>query len=302
MESMVFGVSGSSSAQRLLVALLMILVGNIAALAQPAALAKPAEVPGDIFGFTDATSVDEPGKKGAGLSFDGQFGKRDGSFSQIDAKYSFALVVAPRTSIEVAAFTVWHSISNVTTIPINRDALQFNGLAAEIAYLLVPRSLSNPFAIRVAIEPRWTRIDGAGSRAQAWQGELKLAVDAPIIDGKLFWAANAVFGVQHAQIAPTAVWQTASSLKFSTALALALTEDVFIGAEATYVRSYNKLLGSFTGHSLFLGPTLMAKFGNVTLSATIAPQIAGKAKNVPGRLDLDNGARYVSRLKFGYEF
>lgn len=263
---------------------------------------KPADVPGDIFGFTDAAGVDDQGKQGASVTTDGQFGKRSGSYLELASKYSFGRVLAPRTNVEVSLFSVWHSISNVTGIPINRSDMQFNGASVEIAYALMPRTVSNPFAVKIAFEPRWLRIDGTGRRAQAYQGEFKLAVDAPIIVDKLFWAANAVLGIQRANIAATPAWQTVSSLKVSTALALAVAANIFLGAEATYVRNYNNVLGQFTGHAVFLGPTVMAKLGSVTLSGTIAPQIAGKSKGVPGRIDLDNGARYISRFKLGFEF
>ncbi len=267
--------------------------------------AEFAEIPGDIFGFTDAAGIDKVGSHGIGVTTDGTFGKRTGSYGELATKYSYGRVIAERTSLEVALFTAYHSIANVATSPIARNGLTFNGASFELAYQLVQRSANNPFAVKVAVEPRWSRIDGDGRNARAYGAEFKFIVDAPlpVISDRLFWAANIVLGIERARVAGTLLEATGSSLKFSTGLAYEINKSFFLGMEATYVRDYAGFIGAFSGHSLYLGPTILFKLSeNATLSGTIAPQIAGKASGTPGRLDLDGGARYIARVKFGYSF
>lgn len=267
--------------------------------------AEYADVPGDIFGFTDAAGVDKPGSHGVGVTTDGAFGKRTGSYGELATKYAYGRVIAERTSLEVALFTVYHSISNVATIPVAGNGMKFNGASFELAYQLVQRSASNPFAVKIAVEPRWSRIDGDGLNARAYGAEFKFIVDAPLpaVSDRLFWAANVVLGIERARVAGTFMEATSSSLKFSTGLAYEISKTFYLGVEATYLREYDDVIGRFAAHSIYLGPTILVKLSeNATLSGTFAPQIAGKAAGTPGRLDLDGGARYIARVKLGYSF
>ena len=269
---------------------------------EPGADSRLPDVPGGVFGFSDSAGVGDPGEQEFGVTIDGAFAKRNGSYTELSKKYVYERVIAPRTSVEVALFTVYHSIRNVTAIAIAGNGIKFNGAAFELAYQLVQRAAGNPFAVKLAVEPRWSRIDGDGRNAAAGGVELKLAIDAPIT-ARLFWAANAQIEVERGRVAGMREWETESSIKLSTALAYAVSQSVFLGAELTYRREYEGFIGRFAGHSLFLGPTLRIKLTDkAALSATFAPQIAGKAAGAPGRLDLDGATRYIARLKFGLEF
>lgn len=274
---------------------------NAAVVASPA---DSLDVPGDIFGFTDATGISPPGSHGVSVTIDGAFGKRDRSYRALEKKTAYERVLAQDFKVEVAFFTIWHSVNYPAGAGVDRNAVQFNGASFELAYLLVARTASNPFAVKLAVEPRWGRVDDDGRRAQSRAVEFKAGIDAPIVPGRLFWAANAVLGINRAQMAGSSAWATGSSVKLSTAVAAALTQSVFLGLEASYVASFDKVLGKLQGQALFLGPGILVKVNEkVALSAVLAFQVAGRAKATPGRnLDLENASRIIGRLKLGIEF
>ncbi len=73
-----------------------------------------------------------------------------------------------------------------------------------------------------------------------------------------------------------------------------------MGAEIRYLTALRALsLNRKTGEGLFLGPTLFWKIAdNMAFNAVWTPQIAGKARDVSGPLDLDNFERHQFRVSF----
>jgi hypothetical protein len=261
---------------------------------------------GAIFGFTGTTGVGAPGDQSGSLEIDGNFGKRDGRYHNLAQKFSFEHTLAHNWSLETAFFTAWHGVRNVTSLPINRSMFQFDGAGFELAHRLIERSAGNPFALKIAVEPRWARLDDGGRRAQSFGGELKFITDAVIVPDALFWAGNLVFGYENARNPDiTGKWQTSSSIKVSQALTYQLAENFMFGAEATYLASFDgPAFNTFSGQAIFLGPTVYWKVSEkVALNATIAPQIAGRNTATPGqKFDLDNQARMMTRFKLSVEF
>lgn len=79
---------------------------------------------------------------------------------------------------------------------------------------------------------------------------------------------------------------------------------VFVGAEARYLRRYEGLgLDRFAGHAVFLGPTIYANLSERSwIAVGWSTQVAGRADNEPGWLDLTNFERHQARLLFGFTF
>ncbi len=261
---------------------------------------------GDIFGFTASSDVGSPGDHGGAVEFDGNLGKRDGRYRNFAQKYGYERVIAENWSLGVAFFTAWHGVNNVTVAPINRSMFQFDGASFEIGHRLVERSATNPFAFKIALEPRWARLDDGGRRAQAYGAELKFITDAVVVPNTLYWAMNVVLGYDIGSDPDfRSKWQRSTEVKVSNALTYQVAENVLIGAEATYLASFDGgAFNRFTGHAVFLGPTIYWKIAEkVALNATIAPQIAGRNAATSGqRFDLDNYTRIMTRVKLAVEF
>jgi hypothetical protein len=188
---------------------------------------------------------------------------------------------------------------------INR--LAFDGLSFEIMHRLVRRSQSNPFAVSVSMEPRWARIDGAsGLTSHALNVAFKLFVDAVIMPDKWFWGGNVIWTPQRAEDPnDRSRWLSSSSLLISSAIAHQVSPILFVGAEARYLGSHDKLLPSGeVGHAIYVGPTLLWKVTDkVAFNTTFQPQVAGRSTANPGlRLDLDNFERAQFRAKLTVAF
>lgn len=285
-----------------------LLTVSIANAAEPnGAGAKPSfpEVAGgDIFGFTAPTDTGEPGAHGAGFELDGAFGKRGGRYNVLTQKWAYERVIAENWSMGFAMFTAFHSLRNVPGM-LNRSAFGFDGLGFEIGHRLIERSATNPFAFKIAIEPRWARLDDGGRHGNAFGAELKFITDAVVIPDRLYWAMNVVLGTETAQDPVTRRYSPSSEIKVSNALAMQISKTLLVGLEATYLASFDGgTFNRYNGHAVFLGPTLFWKVSDkVSFNATIAPQIAGRASATPGlRYDLDNYTRLMTRFKLSVEF
>ena len=264
-------------------------------------------VPGDdIFGFTSATDVGSVGDTGMALENDGRFGKRDGRYRVLTQKLEFSRTFAPNWAGAVSIFGDARSIRNVGIFPVDRSGYQFDGLSFELRHRLIERSATQPFALTLAVEPRWGRVDGgSGLRAESLGVEGKVQIDAAINE-RLFWAMNLNLATGRQQDPlDRSQWAASSGSAISTALTYALVEDkVYMGAEARWLQGWDRaFFGSLTGHAIYVGPTLLVKPAeNIALNVTFQPQVAGKATGVPGRLDLDNFERSTFRAKLAVAF
>jgi hypothetical protein len=295
----------SGSALKYIAALTALFV-SAPAVADDKAKGVPQVPDGFIFGFTGPSGVGSPGDRSGSLEIDGNFGKRDGRYRNLTQKFSYEYTFAPNWTVEPAFFTAWHGVRNVTSAPINRSMFQFDGASFDVSHRLIERSATNPFAVKIAVEPRWARLDDGGRHAQSFGAELKFITDAVVVPDALFWAGNLVLGYDNARNPDiSGKWQTSSSLKVSQALAYQLAENFMLGAEATYLASFDgPAFNTFSGQAIFLGPTVYWKVSEkVALNATIAPQIAGRNTATPGqKFDLDNQARMMTRFKLSVEF
>ena len=171
----------------------------VAALASEAAATVP-EVPGDdIFGFTTPTDVGNPGDTGFANENDGRAGKRGGAYRALNAKYELGHTPAPDWWVGVSLFASHHRVRDVPGFAdVNRTA--FDGLSFEIEHRIVKRTVGNPFAVAVSLEPRWGRVDSVrGLPAHFVNAAFKLFVDAVVVPDKLFWGFNAIWAPQRAE-------------------------------------------------------------------------------------------------------
>jgi hypothetical protein len=266
-----------------------------------------ADVPGDdIFGFTTPTDVGNPGDTGFANENDGRVGKRAGSYGAANTRYEFGHTVAKDWWVGISAFGTYNHARNVPDIAdINRVA--FDGSSFEIMHRLVRRSQASPFALAIAMEPRWARIDGvSGLTSSAISIEFKLFVDAVVVPDRLFWAGNVIWAPQRAEDPfDRRRWRSSSSLLVSSAIAYQVSPTLFAGAEARYLATYGGLIPTGdVGHAIYVGPTLLWKLTDkIAFNATFQPQVAGRSTANPNlRLDLDNFEKAQFRAKLSIAF
>ncbi len=277
----------------------------------PAFAAEPsgggAQVPGDdIFGFTSPTDVGNPGDGGFVNENDGRFGKRQGTYRALNTKYEFSRTVAEGWWMAGSLFGAYYRAENVPGVDdINR--FDFDGLSFEIEHRVLDRSVGQPFAVSLSIEPRWGRLDGvAGVRSNSYGAALKLFVDALVVPNKLYWAANLIWAPQRAEDPnDKSQWLTTSSTLISTAVTYQIDAQLFAGVEVRFLSAFDSAwLGDNLGNALYAGPTVLWKINEkLALNATFQPQIAGRSTANPGlSLDLNNFERAQFRVKLAVGF
>ena len=295
----------SHSARMLLIAFALSLANGARAADSGAAKELP-QVPGDdIFGFTSATDIGNPGDTAIANENDGRIGKRDGRYFAFNQKVELSRTLTPSWWVAGSFFTAYNHSRNVAGLPdINR--YQFDGLSFEIAHKFLDRSETNPFAITLSVEPRWGRIDGgSGLGSNSYGAAFKIFADAVVVPDTWYWAANVQLSTQTAQDPTLGGWAPSSSLQVSTALTWQATQSLFLGAEARYFTNFsNGFFHQPVGRALYVGPTLAWKITDKTVfNVTYQPQIYGRGVASPGlRYDLDNFERAQFRAKLVWNF
>jgi hypothetical protein len=277
----------------------------------PAFAAEPsggsAQVPGDdIFGFTSPTDVGNPGDSGFANENDGRFGKREGTYRALNTKFEFSRTVAEGWWIAGSLFGAYYRAKNVPGVD-GIDRFDFDGLSFETEHRVLNRSVGQPFAVSLSIEPRWGRLDSvAGVHSNSYGAVLKLFVDAPVVPNKLYWAANLIWAPQRAEDPnDPSQWLTTSSTLISTAVTYQIGAHLFAGVEVRFLSAFDSAwLGDNLGNALYAGPTILWKINEkLALNATFQPQIAGRSTANPGlSLDLDNFERAQFRVKLAVGF
>jgi hypothetical protein len=159
--------------------------------------------------------------------------------------------------------------------------------------------------LTLGADPHWGRLDDiSGEPVNRYGADLWIIADRELITDRVFAAFNLLYQPEAIRSRVTGAWEHQSNLGTSAAVATQVRPGVLIGAEARYMRSFDGLgLDTFMGHALFIGPTFYAKFAECCwMSAAWSVQVAGRAMNDAGSLDLTNFERHQAKLRFGYNF
>lgn len=263
------------------------------------------ELPGgDIFGFTDSTDVGDRGDRGASVEKTLRAGKGGGRYLALDTKYEVGVTPVENLAFSLAGFTTAHRIRSVPELD-DRRSIAFDGLSVEAVYRVVPRTPSG-IAVAVAVEPRWSRIDGTtGLRSEGFEAETKLFVDAILVPGRLYGAVNLNYAPSISRDPEAgARWERSSSTNLSAALAYQFTDRIFGAIEARFLSSFEgAALNRNVGNALFAGPNVLVRLGeSASLNVAWTPQVAGRARGSDRALDLDSYERHQVRVKFSTSF
>lgn len=278
----------------------------------PASAAAPATpqlrgVPGgDIFGFSSGTDIGTAGGCGLALEHSSRIGKRDGSYLAGTMKVQFSATLRDDLAVALSSFVTHHRIRDVQDLG-DRSAARFDGLSFEVAHRVLERGTTSPLAATVALETRWSRIDGtSGEPILGYGTEFKLFVDMPV--GERYAAAvnlNYAPGVSQDR-AEGSRWSRASATNVSAAVARDMSsligpddERFFAGLETRHLTAFD----AFTprrpnGQAVLAGPTLFYKLaGDLAVNFAWTPQLWGRVRDGSHTHDLENFERQQIRLK-----
>jgi hypothetical protein len=256
-----------------------------------------------IFGFTTGSGIGLEGEKEFTIDTVGRFGKRDGHYSATETKYEFEFTPTQFIQIEFGALGSTHSINGVTDLD-DRRQFAASGAFAELRYLAIERTSSNPLAVTLAVEPTARSVDEtSGARVHNYELETVINADLELLRNRLYAGFNLLYE-------PEVTWASTGEVereaKFggSAALSLRIASNVVLGGEVWYLRHYDAAnLTAFTGDAVLMGPTLYIQFTpKMFMTAAWNAQIWGREIGNPVSLNLSEFQRHRARLKFAWEF
>jgi hypothetical protein len=282
----------------------MTLIATVAVPAfAPAALHADELETTHLFGFTLGTDVNDVGQKEAELENTGRFGKSDGSYAAVSSEFGLKFIPFKNFSIEPEVSAAYDGISGVPGLD-DRQQLAFESLTFETRYRLLDRTHA-PFGLTLGLDPHLGFIDDiSGAPVDQYGAQFLVAADKELVEKRIFAALNLLYEPDATRSRITGGWEHQSDVGISAGLTAQTASGIFIGAEARYLRSYDGLaLDAFTGNALFAGPTFYWKISELYwMSAAWSVQVAGRAADGMGSLDLTNFERHQVVLRFGYNF
>jgi hypothetical protein len=256
-----------------------------------------------IFGFTIGSGIGLEGEKEFTVDSIGRFGKRDGHYAATETKYEFEFTPSQFIQIEFGALGSTHHIGGVTDLD-DRRQVALSGAFAELRYLAIERTSSNPLAVTLAVEPTVRLIDEtSGARVRNYEFETTVNADIELLKNRLFAGFNLLYE-------PEVTWdalgetQREAKLGGSAALSLRIASNIVVGGEVWYLRHYDSAaLTAFTGDAVMLGPTLYVQFTpKMFMTAAWNTQVWGREIGNPVSLNLAEFQRNRVKLKFAVEF
>src|SRR4030088_392720 len=256
-----------------------------------------------IFGFTIGSGIGLEGEKEFTVEALSRFGKRDGHYAASETKYEFEFTPSQFIQIEFGALGSTHNIGGVTDLD-DRRQVALSGAFAELRYLAIERTSSNPLAVTLAIEPTVRLIDETGgARVRNYEFETIVNADIELLKNRLFAGFNLLY---EPEVTWNALGDTEREAKFggSAALSLRIASNVVVGGEVWYLRHYDSAaLTSFTSDAVMLGPTLYIQFApKMFMTAAWNTQVWGREIGSPVSLNLAEFQRNRAKLKFAVEF
>jgi hypothetical protein len=284
-----------------LVAFILFAFGDIAG-AQDASIWRDIETK-YIFGFTTGSGIGLEGEREFTVESIGRFGKRAGRYQATETKYEFEFTPSQFIQIEFGALGSSHNISGVNDLE-DRRQLALSGAFAELRYLAIERTSSNPLAVTLSVEPTVRRIDEtSGERVRNFEFETKINADLELLKNQLFAGFNLLY---EPEITHTIDGERLRESKFggSGALSLRIASNVVVGGEVWYLRHYDSIgLSNFTGDAVMVGPTMYVQFTpKMFMTAAWNMQVYGREVGNPVSLNLAEFQRHRAKLKFAVEF
>jgi hypothetical protein len=255
------------------------------AIAHPESPARVVSVDTEhIFGFTEGTDIGFKGEIELESTFLGRFGK-PGSFAAVQNETAIRYGISDSFRLAVGTLFDYRSISNVPDLD-NYSGFNFGGLTAEARWQILRRDAS-PIGLTLSATPQWRRVDDLSAPpGESYSIVLTLLADAALIPDTTFAAVNLTSAPTSARVA--GVWQQETPLEASAAVSHAIAPGIFLGGEVRHL-THNRD-GFFTGHAVFIGPSLFMKVSESTaVKAAWSIQVPDETS---GSVDLVNYERH----------
>jgi len=263
--------------------------------------------PGDLdsehlFGFVEGSDLGVPGEAELEWETSGRMGKRLGRFLAVDSGLAVKLPLT--ADFRLAPGATFNAYDIGPSGSPARTTGGVNGGFLETRLRLLDRRAA-PFGLTLSIVPAYGTVDGgSGLPARSFGTDVGLLADRELIPGKLVAAFNLGFAFSTTGLTAPDARVLGSGIEAAGALAYQVRPGLFVGAEARYARTYDGLaLDRLAGEAVYLGPTLYTTLSpQAWASFTWSVQVAGRAVDEPGPLDLSSFDRHQMRLRIGYNF
>ena len=237
-----------------------------------------------IFGFTEGADIGEKGEKELENTTIGSLGTMIGSYAFFQNETSFRYGVAEHFRASLGVLTDYYSIRYLPGLD-DRTGLGFGGTTSEFRWQVLERDRS-PIDLTLSLAPQWQRIDTAsGKNQQSYIVPFTILADMALLPDTMFAASNIIW---NPTFTPSrGKLQEESPLELSLASSGLIGERIWLGAEIRHLT--RNQAGFFTGHALFIGPSLF-----VQLSETVTAKLAWSAQipdETTGRVDPVNYPR-----------
>jgi hypothetical protein len=256
-----------------------------------------------LFGFNTGTDIGNVGGKELESETDGRFGKRTGSYAALAPMLGFEVIPADNLRLEMQSSASYHDVAGVSGLDDRRQA-GFDGLRFEARYRLLDRATS-AFGLAIDANPHWGLVDAtSGTPVDRYGIDLAVLADKELVGDRLIGVFNLLYQPESVRSRLTGAWTREAMAGGSTGLMLRVRPGIFIGAEARYLRAYDSAsLDNFAGQALFAGPMVFVRLSDHWwTSAALSIQVAGRALDEPGALDLTNFERCQAKFRLGYNF
>ncbi|KRE14266.1 hypothetical protein ASE66_12780 [Bosea sp. Root483D1] len=254
-------------------------------------------IPTDAFGFTTGSDVAEVGSFGASLTYGGGFGVRDGRQAAHGLQLQGSYGRFPCFEIGPYLLGGYTDATIADTKADSRSA----GAGVEMKYRLLGRDLHG-IGLTIVVDPSFNRTDPTGAgNFTTYNTGIRLFADKTLIPGKLYAALNLSQDLTWTGPSP---YLRSSTFTVGGSLAWQLIDGLYLSGEVRHQRRHNDLgFGKEAGYATFAGPGIFWQASKqLAISAAYNIQVAGKAKGVPGDLDVTNFSQHVLKVKAAYSF
>jgi hypothetical protein len=256
-----------------------------------------------LFGFMIGTDVGELGDKEIEGETVTRWGKAQGSYVAAAPAFEAEFVPIENVRVSQTIAAIYHDISGAPGLE-NRASGSFDSLSFDLRYRFLGRRDSG-IGIAFDAEPHWGMVDATtGEHVDRYGTDFSIMIDKELVPDRVLVAVNLLYQPEATHLRASNRWGRDAAFGPAAGLMLQLAPGVLVGTETRYLRAYNDVaLSKFAGEALFLGPTVYARLSQrLWVIAAWSRQVAGRAVNVPGSLDLTNFERNQAKVQFGLEF
>lgn len=263
----------------------------------PSVCSESEGIPTDAFGFTTGSDVADAGSFGPSFTYGGAYGTRIGTSNSNSGQLQGSYGLFP--CMEVGPYLLGN-FTNASAGGISADERSF-GAGIEMKYKLLGRDVHG-IGLTAVIDPSFNRVDPEGAgRFTTFNTGLRLFADTTLVPGKLYAALNLSQDMTWTGPDPYA---RSSTFTIGGSLAWQVLDGVYLSGEVRHQRAYDTLgFSKEAGYATFAGPGIYWQATKaLAISAAYNIQVAGKAKDEPGNLDLTNFSQHLLKVKVAYSF